>query len=150
MRGAPQAAPAPPWPSPDPPSSQSDAAAPRGLAEALPAAVVPPRPLVSLRQLIACGLLLLLSARLPSRVAALALAVLPPDGQAPHPAGGALAMLGLDGFGVLCAIYLSHARMRGVSLLRCYPPQRLIPLALHFLGLLWGLLTLAQPEGSGW
>jgi len=57
-------------------------------------------------------------------------------------------MLGLDGFGVLCACYLCHGRLRGVPLLRCYPPQRLIPLSLHFLGLLLGLLTLAPPDAA--
>lgn len=102
-------------------------------------------PLGSARQLLACGLLLLLSARLPGRLAGLALAITQASGEASQGVGAALAMLGLDGFGVLCAIYLSHARLRGVRLLRCYPPQRLIPLSLHLLGLVGGLLTLAQP-----
>ena len=60
----------------------------------------------------------------------------------------ALALVGLDAFGVLCAVYLSHARLRGVRMLRCYPPQRLIPLSLHVLGLLWGVLTLSLQSGG--
>lgn len=106
-------------------------------------------PLVLVRQLVACGLLVLLSSRLPGRLVALAAALSRPAGESGHAAGAALAMLGLDGFGVLCAVFLSHTRLRGVRLLRCYPPQRLIPLALHFLGLLWGLLTLTLESGGG-
>jgi hypothetical protein len=131
---------------PDQLSPLRDAATPRAEADKFELAVAA-RPLVLLRQLVACWLLLLLSARLPSRLVALAVAVLRPAGQPPQAAADALGMLGLDGFGVLCAIYLSHARLRGVRMLRCYPPQRLIPLSLHFLGLLWGLLTLALPSG---
>lgn len=135
---------------PDPLSPLRDAASPRSEAEK-PEPTAAQRPLVLLRQLVACVLLVLLSARLPSRLVALAVAVLRPAGEAPQTAADALVMLGLDGFGVLCATYLCHGRLRGVPLLRCYPPQRLIPLSLHFLGLLWGLLTLAQPGGgSGW
>lgn len=94
---------------------------------------------------------MLLSARLPARLVALAMALSRPATEAAEAAAAALGMLSLDGFGVLCSIYLSHGRLRGVPLLRCYPPQRLIPLSLHLLGLLWGLLTLALPGGaSGW
>lgn len=97
-----------------------------------------------IRQPLACGLLLLLSARIPAHLAALATVPARAVGNGPQAAAMALATLLLDGFGVLCAVYLSHARLRGVPLLRCYPPQRLIPLSLHLLGLVWGLLTLAQ------
>ncbi|QPN63023.1 hypothetical protein [Synechococcus sp. CBW1004] len=110
---------------------------------------LPHRPLAWIRQIVACGLLLLLSARIPAHLAAFAAALSHP---ARAPFDGplfALAMVGLDGFGVLCAGYLSHARLRGVPLLRCYPPRRLIPLSLHFLGLLWGLLTLGMGSASG-
>lgn len=123
---------------------------------------LPLLPLTLIRQGVACGLLLLLSARLPSRVLAVVtavarhpavavpMAVAGPAEAAHQPIGAALVMLGLDGFGVLCATYLCHGRLRGVPLLRCYPPQRLIPLSLHLLGVLWGLLNLALPgQGSG-
>lgn len=119
-----------------------------------PAAIAAPpdslrhSPLTWIRQLIACGLLLLLSTRFPPHLAALVTAMAHP---APNPFPGplsALMMVGLDGFGVLSAVYLSHARLRGVPMLRCYPPQRLIPLSLHFLGLLWGLLTLGMESGG--
>ena len=103
-----------------------------------------------LRPLVACALLFLLSARIPEHLAALATAIAHADRDGSRGAVAALAMVGLDGFGVLCAVYLSHARLRGVRLLRCYPPQRLIPLSLHFLGLVWGLLSLSlQSGGSG-
>ena len=117
----------------------------------IPSGDLPLSPLASLRQLVACGLLLLLSARIPEHLAALITALARPVRDAPHAAAAAaVAMVGLDAFGVLCAVYLSHARLRGVPMLRCYPPQRLIPLSLHFLGLLWGLLTLTlQGVGSG-
>lgn len=122
---------------------QSGAAAsqPQGLTSPGSAAV---RPQAWIRQLVACGLLVLLSARFPQHLAALATTIVRPALDAAHAAGAALAMVCLDAFGVLCAVYLSHAHLRGVRLLRCYPPQRLIPLSLHFLGVLWGLLTLSQ------
>jgi hypothetical protein len=97
-----------------------------------------------IRQVVACGLLVLLSARFPEHLAALARTAV----ETPDAALAALAMVGLDGFGMLCAVYLSHARLRGVRLLRCYPPQRLIPLSLHVLGLLWGVLTLSLQSGG--
>ncbi len=97
--------------------------------------------------MVACALLFLLSARVPEHLAALAAALAHPTQEPPQAAATSLAMVGLDAFGVLCAVYLSHARLRGVRMLRCYPPQRLIPLSLHFLGLLWGLLTLALQSG---
>ena len=115
---------------------------------ATPADPLPLRPLAWIRQVIACGLLLLLSARIPAHLVAFAAALSHP---ARAPFDGplfAVAMVGLDGFGVLCAGYLSHARLRGVPLLRCYPPRRLIPLSLHFLGLLWGLLSLGMESGA--
>lgn len=101
-----------------------------------------------IRQLVACALVFLLSARLPEHLAALAAALTRPGREPPQAAAMALALVGLDAFGVLCAVYLSHARLRGVRMLRCYPPQRLIPLSLHFLGLLSGLLTLALQSGG--
>ncbi len=100
------------------------------------------------RQLVACGLLFLLSARIPAHLAALVTAIAHPARDPWHGPVSAAAMLGVDGFGVLCAVYLSHGRLRGVPLLRCYPPQRLIPLSLHFLGLLWGLLSLGLENGG--
>lgn len=100
-----------------------------------------------IRQVVACALVFLLSARLPEPLAALAAALTHPGREPPQAAAAALALVGLDAFGLLCALYLSHARLQGVQMLRCYPPQRLIPLSLHFLGLLWGLLTLALPSG---
>ena len=102
-----------------------------------------------IRQVLSCSLLLLLSARLPEHLAALVMALASSVGSPSHPAVIALAMVGLDGFGVLCAVDLSHARLRGVPLMRCYPPQRLIPLSLHLLGLLWGALTLALQSSGG-
>lgn len=105
-------------------------------------------PLASIRQMFACGLLLLLSARIPGHLVALAAAISHPARESFHAPVLELAMVSLDGFGVLCAVYLSHARLRGVPLLRCYPPRRLIPLSLHFLGLLWGLLTLGMGSGA--
>ncbi len=101
-----------------------------------------------IRQLVACGLLFLLSARIPAHLAALVMAISHPARDRLHGPVYALVMVGLDGFGVLSAVYLSHARLRGVPLLRCYPPQRLIPLSLHFLGLLWGLLSLGLESGG--
>lgn len=103
-----------------------------------------------IRQLVACALLFLLSSRLPEHLAALAAALTRTAREPPQAAATALAMVSLDAFGVLCAVYLSHARLRGVRMLRCYPPQRLIPLSLHVLGLLWGLMSLTlQSGGSG-
>jgi hypothetical protein len=101
-----------------------------------------------IRQLVACGLLFLLSARIPAHLAAVVTAITHPARGPFHGPVSALAMVGVDGFGVLCAVYLSHGRLRGVPLLRCYPPQRLIPLSLHFLGLLWGLLSLGLENGG--
>ena len=111
------------------------------------------RPLVGLppwiRQSLACLLLFLLSARLPPHLLALLTALSrTADGRGGHSPLEALALLISDGFGVLCAIYLSHQSLRGVRLLRCYPPRRLIPLGLHLLGLVWGLLNLAPPLGG--
>ena len=103
---------------------------------------------VWIRQLVACGLLFLLSARIPAHLVALVTAIAHPARDPWHGPVSAVAMVGVDGFGVLCAVYLSHGRLRGVPLLRCYPPQRLIPLSLHFLGLLWGLLSLGLENGG--
>ena len=96
----------------------------------------------------ACLLVFLLSARIPEHLAALASAIAHPTPAGGHGPIAALVMVALDGFGVVCAVYLSHTRLRGVRLLRCYPPQRLIPLSLHFLGLLWGVLGLASLSGG--
>lgn len=113
-------------------------------------APAPVNSLAWIRQLLACGLLVLLSARFPEHLVVLFMAITHPVQDTLQAPGSALVMVALDGFGVLCAVYLSHARLRGVTLLRCYPPQRLIPLSLHFLGLLWGLLALSlQGVASG-
>ena len=104
-----------------------------------------PRPQPWIRQAVACLLVFLLSARLPAQLASLLAAWRPHTPQAGPLPLAELVLLLVDGFGLLCALYLSHTRLAGVRLLRCYPPQRLIPLALHFLGLLWGLLYLALP-----
>lgn len=106
-------------------------------------------PLAWIRQPLACALLLLLSARIPGHLAALVAALSRAGGALHQAVAMALLTLLLDGFGVLCAVYLSHARLRGVPLLGCYPPQRLIPLSLHFLGMAWGLLTLTQSLAGG-
>jgi hypothetical protein len=101
-----------------------------------------------IRQLLACLLVFLLSTRLPRHLVAM-LEALGRSGPAHRPGAlGALAMFSLDGFGLICALYLCHTRLAGVRLWRCYPPKRLIPLSLHFLGLLWGLLSLAASGGS--
>lgn len=98
-----------------------------------------------IRQSLACLLLFLLSARLPPHLATLLQAL---GGTAERPPASTALLLGADGFGVLCAIYLSHRRIKGVQLLHCYPPQRLIPLTLHLLGLTWGLLNLSPLAGG--
>jgi len=104
-----------------------------------------------LRQLLACGLLLLPSARLPSRLAALAVALARPLGPASKAVGAALAMLGFDGYGVPCALHLSHARSPGVPLLhRCcaavHPGG--CPLCRRPTWDCRGLLTLVRPDGA--
>lgn len=138
--GRPAIADASPWP------AAAAGVDPRTVASAESGSL--PAPLqVRIRQLLACGLLVLLSARLPGHLLAFATTVARPAGSAAHGVADALAIVALDGFGILCAVYLSHTRLRGVRLLRCYPPQRLIPLSLHFLGLVWGLLTLTLPSG---
>ncbi|MFM7733672.1 MAG: hypothetical protein ACKO6F_09515 [Cyanobium sp.] len=45
-------------------------------------------------------------------------------------------------FALICSAYLSEDDLRRARLLRSYPPRRLIPLGLHFLGLLAGLVLL--------
>ncbi|MFM7315290.1 MAG: hypothetical protein ACKO0M_19380 [Cyanobium sp.] len=99
------------------------------------------------RQVVACGLVFLLSSRIPPHGSALASQLLHPSGASAEALAMAAALVSLDAFGVLSALYLAHRRLRGVRLLSCYPPRRLIPLSLHFLGLLWGLLSRSAPAG---
>ena len=94
-----------------------------------------------IRQSLACGLVFLLSSRLPSHLLAW-IASFPPGGSWPA-AGEALLLLAVDGFGLICALFFTHRRIRGLALLRCYPPDRLIPLSCHLIGLLFGMVTLA-------
>ncbi|MFM7086416.1 MAG: hypothetical protein ACKOXO_05430 [Cyanobium sp.] len=107
--------------------------------------------LVWIRQGVACGLVFVLSGRLPLHLAALL---------APPASGGswtiqarlvsaALLLLLVDAFALVCALYLSHQRLRGVRIWRCYPPRRLIPLSLHGFGVLCGLLSLASANRAG-
>lgn len=95
------------------------------------------------RQCLACGLVFLLSARVPGQLLAW-ITSLRSDGPR-SAAAEALLILGVDGFGLLCALYFTHQRIRGLALVRCYPPNRLVPLSCHLLGLLFGLISL----GSG-
>ncbi len=96
-----------------------------------------------MRQLLACGLVFLLSARIPVHLLAWISCLRSHVGWSA--AGEALLVLAVDGFGLLCALFFTHQRIRGLALLRCYPPNRLIPLSSHLIGLLFGLLSL----GSG-
>jgi hypothetical protein len=57
-------------------------------------------------------------------------------------AGEPLLLLVVDAFGLLCALFFTHRRIRGLGLLRCYPPHRLIPLSCHLIGMLFGLISL--------
>lgn len=100
------------------------------------------------RQALACLLVFLLSTRLPGHLIARLESLRHPGADLTHHLAGALLLVLVDGFGLVCALYLGHTRLAGVRLWRCYPPQRLIPLSLHFLGLLWGLLSMAAPGGS--
>ena len=94
-----------------------------------------------IRQSLACGLVVLLSSRIPGHGLA-GVTSLWRDGIGAA-AAEALLLLGVDGFGLLCALYFTHARIRGLSVVRCYPPNRLIPLSCHLLGLLMGWISLA-------
>ncbi len=95
------------------------------------------------RQCLACGLVFLLSARVPGPLL-VSIASLHSDGPR-SAAAEALLVLGVDGFGLLCALSFTHQRILGLALVRCDPPNRLIPLSCHLLGLLFGLISL----GSG-
>ena len=97
--------------------------------------------------MVACALVFLLSARTAEHLVAIGLLLASPLRDAGRPLLAAVLQVGLDGFGVICALYLSHNRLRGVPLWSCYPPRRLIPLSLHFLGLLWGLLSASLLSG---
>lgn len=95
-----------------------------------------------------CALVFLLSARIPQHLAALVVELSRSRPAAADSLAAAAAMVLLDAFGVLCASYFTHGRLRGLQLWRCYPPQRLIPLSLHFLGLLWGVLSLSLSQAG--
>ena len=99
----------------------------------------PARPLW-IRQSLACGLVFLLSARIPGHLLAWISCLRSTGGWTA--AGEALLVLAVDGFGLLCALYFTHRRIRGLALMRCYPPSRLIPLSSHLIGLLFGLISL--------
>ena len=99
----------------------------------------PPGPLW-IRQSLACCLVFLLSARIPGHLLAWISCLRSTGGWTA--AGEALLVLAVDGFGLLCALYFTHRRIRGLALMRCYPPSRLIPLSSHLIGLLFGLISL--------
>lgn len=87
---------------------------------------------VRIRQGFADVLVLLLSAQLVSQL----LTVVDRWMQPLQP----LLQLAATAFALVCSAYLSEDDLRRARLLRSYPPRRLIPLGLHFLGLLVGLV----------
>ncbi len=95
-----------------------------------------------IRQSLACGLVFLLSARIPGQLMAWIASLRSPAGWSA--AGEPLLLLVVDAFGLLCALFFTHRRIRGLALLRCYPPNRLIPLSCHLIGLLFGLIGLGH------
>lgn len=95
-----------------------------------------------IRQFLACGLVFLLSARIPGQLMAWIASLRNPASWSA--AGEPLLLLVVDAFGLLCALFFTHRRIRGLALLRCYPPNRLIPLSCHLIGLLFGLISLGN------
>lgn len=95
-----------------------------------------------LRQLLAYFFVFMLSAELPGRVFHLAQHLIwRGEGFAAASLEHALQLLGIAG-ALVCALYLAQPRLGEHRLVASFPPTDPVPLALHGLGLLSGLLTL--------
>lgn len=95
-----------------------------------------------LRQLVALFFVFLLSAEIPGQTAHLAQHLIRRGpGFAAEALDHALQLVAIAAT-LLCALYLSQQRLGVHRLLASFPPREPIPLALHGLGLLSGLITL--------
>lgn len=95
----------------------------------------------TLRQFLAFFFVFMLSAEVPGQVFHLTEHLLRPE------AGGAegllehLIMLAAYCATLVCALFFSQKELGRQSLLRSYPPQESVPLAMHCLGLVVGLVA---------
>lgn len=93
------------------------------------------------RQGVALFFVFMLSAELPGQIFHLAQHLIWPD---PGAVAGTLEHLGVLLVYLLtlvCALFLAQEELGRRRLLSSYPPQEPVPLAMHVLGLVWGLLA---------
>jgi len=93
------------------------------------------------RQGVALFFVFMLSAELPGQIFHLAQHLIWTE---PGAIGGTLEHLGVllvYLLALVCALFLAQQELCRTRLLRSYPPDEPIPLAMHVLGLVWGLLA---------
>ena len=93
------------------------------------------------RQGVALFFVFMLSAELPSQIFHLVQHLIGPG---PDAIGETLEHLGVllvYVVGLVCALFLGQEQLCRTRLLASYPPNEPVPLAMHVLGLVWGLLA---------
>lgn len=93
------------------------------------------------RQGVALFFVFMLSAELPSQIFHLAQHLSGPGPDAMAETLEHLGMLLIYLLALVCALFLAQQELCRTRLLASYPPNEPVPLAMHVLGLVWGLLA---------
>ncbi len=93
------------------------------------------------RQGVALFFVFMLSAELPSQIFHLVQHLIRPGQDAMAETLEHLGVLLVYLLGLVCALFLAQRQLCRTRLLASYPPNEPIPLAMHVLGLVWGLVA---------
>lgn len=93
------------------------------------------------RQGVALFFVYMLSAELPGQIFHLAQHLIEPGPDAIAESLEHLGVLLVYLLGLVCALFLAQQQLCRTRLLASYPPNEAVPLALHVLGLVWGLVA---------